>query len=276
MIAQLQDLELERLIQGMQAEIFRRLNAQGSSPRSVQASRAKGATASKSKNGNKGSHFSGIKKGGDECYVRGKLGHYARDCWYKASGYGNGCRGFLFHGYREGGCGFHRGVCGRGRGRVRSRGCRRGLGGRSCRGRGRGGYSSNHCFSQGFNNGNGAHPAWRNESNSTGQHAMPFDQQHPHSQHPQANFQQLGNQENHQVRDQNYPFQGFMANIKRSNLASINTTKTDDVLIDSSATHFFFHSIKYFQNYRRIEEKDVQSASGVSRIVGMDTIFIPI
>lgn len=67
-----------------------------------------------------------------------------------------------------------------------------------------------------------------------------------------------------------------MAKIKRSKLASINNVKTEDVLIDSGAANFFFHSFKYFKNYRKIKEEDVQSASGISRIVGMGIVFIPI
>lgn len=67
-----------------------------------------------------------------------------------------------------------------------------------------------------------------------------------------------------------------MAKIKRSKLASVNVKKTDDVLIDFGATHFFFHSTKYFSTYRNIQEEDVQSASGISRIVGAGQVFIPI
>ena len=67
-----------------------------------------------------------------------------------------------------------------------------------------------------------------------------------------------------------------MAKVKRSKLSSLSSAKTDDALIDSGATHNFFHSVKYFKDYRRIKEEDVQSASGVSRIVGVGTVFIPI
>ena len=60
MIAQLQELELERLIQAMQAEISRLLNAQGSASNEDPVNLPKAATASKAKNGNKTSHYSGI------------------------------------------------------------------------------------------------------------------------------------------------------------------------------------------------------------------------
>ena len=67
MIAQLQDLELERLFQGMQAEISRRLNLSGSSSRVDDVPKA--ANASKGKQGKNGAHFSDrIQKGTDECY----------------------------------------------------------------------------------------------------------------------------------------------------------------------------------------------------------------
>ena len=67
-----------------------------------------------------------------------------------------------------------------------------------------------------------------------------------------------------------------MAQIKRSKLASINHRKTDEAVIDSGATHLFFHSVKYFSEYRKIDDEDVQSASGVSRIVGVGKVLIPL
>lgn len=81
---------------------------------------------------------------------------------------------------------------------------------------------------------------------------------------------------NTQNTDLNVPFRGFMAQIKRSKLATINVEKSNDTLIDPGATHFFFHSTKYFSTYRRFVEEDFQSAIGISQIVGVGQVLIPV
>lgn len=67
-----------------------------------------------------------------------------------------------------------------------------------------------------------------------------------------------------------------MARLKfRTSIASISSKKTNEALIDSGATHNFFHSKDFFQTYKPFDET-VASASGTSRIVGVGQVFIPL
>ncbi len=75
----------------------------------------------------------------------------------------------------------------------------------------------------------------------------------------------------------NNSFGGFMPSIKfRSNLAEISTKKVDDVYIDSVATHYFFHQRSIFLNYTTVNEKPVQGAKGITKIVRKGFVKLPI
>ena len=59
-------------------------------------------------------------------------------------------------------------------------------------------------------------------------------------------------------------------------VATIKETKSKCALIDSVATHHFFHSTLSFITYQSLPEERVNSASGVSVIVGKGQVCLPI
>ena len=68
-----------------------------------------------------------------------------------------------------------------------------------------------------------------------------------------------------------------MAKIKfRSLVAEISEKKTDDGLIDSGATHNFFHSRSSFITYTRMFDVPVEGATGSAKVVGKGTVWVPI
>lgn len=108
----------------------------------------------------------------------------------------------------------------------------------------------------GFSNQNiGAQAHWKGGNGAI--HPSPSfgpNQNTPSQQPPKSNFHNFGTHQSAQISDLNNAFQGFMAKGKSSKLASVSIPKTDDALIDSGATHFVFHSTKYFKDYGKIKK----------------------
>lgn len=47
-------------------------------------------------------------------------------------------------------------------------------------------------------------------------------------------------------------------------------------MVEYGGTHNFSHSKDYFIKYHKVEIKDVQYSSGISKIVGLGTVILPI
>lgn len=70
------------------------------------------------------------------------------------------------------------------------------------------------------------------------------------------------------------PFDPF-ANVSYiPNVAEIGTSKTDDCLIDSEASHNFFYQKSVFLSYKNIENNFVRVANRTSRIVAEENVKI--
>lgn len=254
MIAQVQDLQFERLIQAMHAEISRRQSVQSSSLNTnITASIADLGFTRNGRTSHEGRIAKTKRKSNGACYVCGKLGHYAAECWHRANSSGQRGRG-------RGG---FRGERGRSRGRGHGRG----------QGYYRHSYDpqlvSHESSRQGsFSPGSGSGSTWNRSSGNEG-----FRNQNQ----AQANIQQYGLPSHpRNDRERNNSFQGLMARVKfRSSIASVSTKKVYEALIDSGATHNFFHSKEFFHTYQEIHE-EVRSASGTSRIVGAGQVFLPL
>lgn len=67
-----------------------------------------------------------------------------------------------------------------------------------------------------------------------------------------------------------------MAKVKyQTTVAEIWKSKSSDMLIDSGAMHHF-HDRYLFRNFETLKPREVQSASGMSEIVGKGQVFVPI
>lgn len=62
----------------------------------------------------------------------------------------------------------------------------------------------------------------------------------------------------------------------RSLVAKSAHQKSQSALVDFGGTHNFFPSKYYFTEYHKVPIQDVQSASVISKIVGMGTVILPI
>lgn len=72
-------------------------------------------------------------------------------------------------------------------------------------------------------------------------------------------------------------FTGFMVKLKfKSLIANVAEEKTSDALIDSGATHHFFHRRSAFIVHTDISHEDVFGATGDTKVVGNCIVRIPI
>lgn len=181
------------------------------------------------------------KKTQNPFFVCGNMGHYAYKCWYFVDG-------------------------SRGRGRVSGRG-------RGYRGRGSGRYPYH------ANQRSSMFP-WpvqdsqpprltSNEAETSGWRVPPETRQQDQGL--------KGLNSNPQSREGHHRggLSGFMKKLKvRSSLAQANDQKNSDAIIDSGATHHFFHSKKSFESYQEITTEKVKGSSGISSIMGKGNVSL--
>lgn len=244
MVAQTSEWTLDKIDAAVEGELERRKKKAKDEKNAPQFSELPTAAISRSK----GSSGNGIGKKRKEdkgrCWVCGKTGHFAKDCWH----HGNKSR----NSYPS-----------RGRGMWRSRGARRPWG---C---GRG--YQNSAF-QTFQ-----HNRYDNSDTALGLNELQvLDVSAPQPPYQQHKNSSINNREQAFGRRGNEPF-GFMSKIIfRSSVATNGHPNSDTALIDSGDTHNFFHSKGYFDEYHKMDIKEVHTASEVSKIVGLAKITLPI
>ena len=211
-------MSFDKLLVAIEGEISRRKRHKISS---VNISNPTAAAAVDSKTQIPSPHGGIGKKKKGPCFVCGKLGHYAFDCWHKQDGYQRTGRRSSFF---------------RGRGRTRGRG-------------GRGRFRYHDRYTRGYGNPhfqpvpNTTWPHTQNQNTSPVPHNGGSNSGHSingAAQYASNNFgiPQPSQFSNPSSRDRSF---GFMASIKfRSSVAMCDEKKSTNALIDSGGSHHFF------------------------------------
>lgn len=241
MVAQTNDLSLEKVIAAVEGELSRRKMKTSearrpSNPLSAHQSSIPFINLKPSQ-----SNINKNTKNPKPCFVCGKNGHFADKCWYRF----DGARGR-----------------GRGSSRVfshRGRGLRRGSF--------RGGANS---FTTAWPSPDSQPPgSSHHDQANSGWGLSRHDSRASYP--PQSNFNSKNGQGN------GNGFSGFMAKIKyRSTLAQCEAEKDPNVLIDSGGSHHFFYARSSFKTYKEVPTEKVRGAAGFSTIVGKGEVVIPI
>ena len=239
------DMTLDKTINAVVAELDRRKNRNV-----VKGDVVKPSVSYVQKNMKTNSGKSDMKRKknskGGPCFVCGRIGHFARECWHRQAqptARGRGTRGGRFH---RGGRG------GRGRGWTQSPQ--------------RYGYEGPRY--QGHPQENGR--AFMNDVPPPQYEAHQANASH-HVGNPRANNQYQ------QPDDSTHKPYGFMAKLKfRSSSAAFGDRKSNVCLIDSGASDHFFFSRSSFLTYEEMESKTVQAAAGNSIIVGKGQVKLPL
>lgn len=234
MVAESSDVPFEKVIASVKAEISRRKN-HDKPPITTPVA------ASTLMNNDKDTTRPKIHK--DTCFVCGRRGHFANQCWYRQQindgtrGRGRGNRGRRFRGQ------FHR----------------------------RSGFSHNQRGNNLFTRGHSHHNS-RPSDQSNNNWGIQSDGAGSSTQEPGANLQSYTPNTSSQP-----PFQGgFTAQLHfRATVATVDKEKKASCLIDSGGTHHFYHSKSSFITYDTVTEQKVLSASGTSDVIGKGTVKLP-